>query len=73
MSDSGPQDCRGDGDDRGAGLSVVAQKSFDDSLVPLHQRFLPVLSTLLILRRMSGSMQTDSPNCRAKEKRLTSL
>lgn len=50
-SDSGPQFCRDDGDGRGASPAVVAQKSFDDSLVRLHQRCRPMLST----QRAAGS------------------
>jgi len=66
-SHSGPQFCRDDGDGRGASPAVVAQKSFDDSLVRLHQRCWPKLST-------QRALDHDGPaRLRTKRKRLTSL
>jgi len=66
-SDSGPQFCGDDGDGRGASPAVVAQKSFDDSLVRLHQRCRPMSSTQL-------APDYDAPaRLQSKEKRLTLL
>jgi len=61
-SDSGPQFCGDDGDGRGASPAVVAQKSFDDSLVRLHQRCWPMLSTQRASSRRAGKIADPKKN-----------